>query len=61
MYMCTMYAPILPNKFHSVLNVPINYLSISDSNEDIVKELLDLLVEESGGVDCQLTQNENLQ
>jgi hypothetical protein len=37
------------------------HLGVSDSDEDVIKELLYLLVEERGGMDGQLTQNQNLQ
>ena len=44
----------------SYTHIIIMYLWVSDSNENIIKELLDLLVEERRGVDGQLTENENL-
>ena len=37
------------------------HLGVSDSNEDVFKELLYLLVEECWSVDGQLTENQNLQ
>ena len=37
------------------------HLRISNGNEDAVKELLDLQVEESRSVSGQFTQNQNLQ
>ncbi len=39
---------------------PITHLGVSDSYEDVVKELLDLLIEESGRVHSQLSENEHL-
>ncbi len=41
-------------------SVTLTYLRVSHSNKNVVKELLNLLVEESGCVDGQLSQYQHL-
>ena len=52
------YSMIVTIIIHCFYSSP--HLRVSDGYEDAVKELLYLLIEESGRVDCQLTQDQNL-